>query len=131
MDDYLLIAKTTLLELAIPVLLSAFFATCAGFLTARITLGRRRSARAIVFCNMFGLYGVVLGFFIGASTESIVRDAFSSVVTIASGYFAYLLSKDLNPRVKAMIPAAVICFLLSLIMSATFFAKLRQAYGAG
>lgn len=131
MDDYLLIAKSTLLELAVPIVLSAFIATAIGFLTALTTLGRRRSARAIVLCNMFGVYGVVLGFFIGASTESIVRDAFSTVVTIASGYFAYLLSKDLNPRLKAIIPAAVICFLLSLIISATFLAKLRQAFGVG
>ena len=128
MNDYLLIAQSTLLELAFPVLLSLCIATTVGLLTALSTIGRAHLKRTIVVCTMFGFYGMVLGFFIGASKESIVRDAFPAVLTFGSGYFAYLFSKDMEPEVKAIIPPAVICFLLSLISSATFLAKLRKAF---
>lgn len=129
MDDYLLIAKSTILELSIPLLLSSILAIIIGYSTAIITIGSKRKSRVIIFCAMFGYYGVTLGFLIGASNDSMVRDAFSTVVTISSGYFAYILSKDIHPRLKAMIPAAIICFLLSLLISATFIAKLRNAFG--
>ncbi|ELB2904307.1 hypothetical protein [Vibrio parahaemolyticus] len=129
MNDYLMIAKSTLLELSIPISGSILLAISLGILASFISIGSRHTSRVVMLCIMFGLYGVVLGFFIGASKDSIVRDGFSSIVTIASGYLTFLMSKDLSSRYKVMIPYALICFLISLIVSATFLSKLRQAYG--
>lgn len=131
MDDYLLIAKSSVLQLFLPVAFSCVVALLLGYLAARVAIGKHHAARVIFLCNMFALYGVVLGFLIGVSKESLARDAFSGVVTILSGYFGYLLSKDLHPRLKAMIPAAVICFLISLLVSITYFVKLSKAVGLG
>lgn len=129
MSDYLLIAKASILQLILPVAFSCVIALLLGYLTARITIGKRYVARVISLCNMFAFYGVVLGFLIGVSKESMARDAFSGVITILSGYFGYILSKDLHPRLKAMIPTAVTCFLISLLVSITYFVKLRKAFG--
>jgi len=128
MNEYFLIAKTTLLELAIPLTIAFVIATAIGSYTSRAMLGRRRLSRVVVFCNMFAIYGVVLGFLIGNSKDSIAKDALSAVVTILSGYFAYLIAKDLSPRLKAMIPAGVIAFLLCLVITTAFMAKLQGAF---
>lgn len=129
MDDYLLISKVVALQLAIPVVFCCFIAFVIGHATARLAIGKRHVARVVVLCNMFSFYGVVLGFLIGASQESMARDAFSGIVTILSAYFGYLLSKDIHPRLKAMIPAAVTCFLIAFLVSVTYFLKVRKAFG--
>jgi len=131
MGTYIEIAQQVLLQLSIPVLLSIFLALLLGAWVSAFTIGWRHIARVVIFCSMFGLYGVVLGFLIGSSKDSLVKDAFSTVVTLFSGYFAYLLSKDIHPRLKAMIPAAVICFLMSLLLSLIFVAKIRVALSTG
>ncbi len=128
MDDYLLFAISTLIELSIPIACSILLSIIVGWAVARFSIGRKRTTRTIMFCMMFATYGCVLGFFIGASSVSIVKDAFATVVTVAATYFAFALSKDMHARVKAMIPAAIICFLLSLMFASTFFVKMNKAF---
>jgi hypothetical protein len=125
--SYLEIAAQAILQLSIPLAQSAFLGTLLGWAVARLSVGPKRASRCIAFCNMFGLYGVVLGFIIGSSKDSLARDAFSTTVTLFSGYFGYLISKEMNPRLKAMIPAAIICFLVSLLLTLTFIAKIKEA----
>ena len=131
MEVYLLIAKSTVLQLLLPVVFSLSISISLSTVLAYIVIGKRYIVRTIVVSNMFAFYGLVLGFMIGASNESIARDAFSAIITILSGYFGYALSKDLNSRLKAMIPISVTCFLISLLFSIIYFVKLSKSMSPG
>lgn len=121
-------ALLVLTELSPPVMLSALSAVALGWWVSRFTIGRERFPRAVALCLMFGLYGTTLGHIIGAARESQASHAISTLVTVVSGYFGYAISKELPPRLKAMIPAAVICFLISLMFSLMFAAKIRDMH---
>jgi len=127
MNDYILIASSTITQLALPVLFCIGISILFSSIAALSLLGRKYLIRPMVIACMFSLYGLVLGFMIGASQQSISRDAFSAIVTILSGYFGYAISKDLHSRVKAMIPISVICFLLSMLFSIVYFVKLSKS----
>lgn len=127
MGTYLLITKSALLQLLLPISVSIGVSWILSTIAAYTIIGKRHVGKLIAISSMFSFYGLVLGFMIGASKESISRDAFSAIVTILSGYFGYALSKDLHPRLKAIIPISVTCFLVSLLFSIVYFVKLSKA----
>jgi hypothetical protein len=105
---------------------SALLAYSIGSFASNIVIGHRYAPRVISLCFMFGLYGVVVGFLMGASKEPAAKEAITSLVTIVSGAFGYFISKDLTPRFKAMVPPALACFLLSLMFSAHYYSSLKR-----
>lgn len=127
MSNYIEYVRWEISYLSIPILASLLVASSLAWLVARYSLGRRHFVVGAVLCNMFGLYGVALGLFMGSSKESIARDAIPLLATFFSGFFAYLISKDISPRLKSIVPIAVIGFILSLMFSLLFYAKVKDA----
>jgi hypothetical protein len=104
---------------------SALISYLIGSFASRSVIGTRHSSRLISLCFMYSLYGVVFGYILGASTEPVTTEAITSLVTIVAAAFSYLISKDLSARFKAMVPPALICFLLTLMFTAHYYASIR------
>jgi hypothetical protein len=89
-------------------------------------IGTRHSPRVISLCFTYSLYGAIIGFIMGATKGSVAAQALTSIVTIVAAAFGYLISKDLSRRLKAMVPPALTCFLLTLMFSAHYYASLPK-----
>jgi hypothetical protein len=72
--------------------------------------------RAFIFM-MAGIFGGVIGAFMGSSQSATGAAIINIVVPIISGYIAYITSKDLAPEIKIFVPGVVVALLLSLIVS--------------
>jgi predicted neutral ceramidase superfamily lipid hydrolase len=83
---------------------------------------------AMVFA-VFGIFGVTIGMFMGASRSDIVSSLLPPIITLISGYIVYLGSKDLSDQMKELIPGAVFVLLLSLLFSA-YYMKAWYAFVA-
>ncbi len=76
-----------------------------------------RTAMAVA---MFATFGATIGMFMGASASPIVTSILPPVITLISGYLAIAASKDMPPKVKVVVPGALVALLLSLLFSAFY-----------
>ena len=59
---------------------------------------------------MFAIFGAAIGVFIGGAKESIVSTILPSLITLVTGYIAYLATKEMDEEIKKNIPGAMIMF---------------------
>ena len=71
--------------------------------------------RAFLFM-MAGIFGGVIGAFMGGSQGATGAAIINIVAPLISGYVAYLTSRDLAPEVKIFVPGVVVALLLSLLV---------------
>ena len=76
---------------------------------------------------MFATFGSTIGMFMGASASPIVTSILPPIITLISGYLALTASKDMPPKVKVVVPGALVALLLSLLFSAFY---MKFWYGA-
>ena len=74
---------------------------------------------SIVFL-VFSTFGITIGMFMGASKSDIVSSLLPPVITLVSGYLAYLGSKELPEQIKVLIPGGVFALLVSLLYAAYY-----------
>lgn len=110
-----------------PVLFAILLALLLGWITGRGIIGRRLIPRIVMLSAMFGMYGILIGYILGASSQSIAKELLASIVTIVSGLFGYFISKDLPDNLKAMIPPVILCFLISVLFSSHYYSNVREA----
>ena len=76
--------------------------------------------RSGIIFGMFSAFGSTIGMFMGASKSEIVSSLLPPIITLISGYLAYLGSKDLPVNLKVLIPGGVFVLLVSLLYSAFY-----------
>lgn len=81
---------------------------------------RCRFWRSGVVFGVFSAFGTTIGMFMGASKSEIVSSLLPPIITLISGYLAYLGSRDLPAKLKALIPGGVFVLLVSLLYSAFY-----------
>ena len=69
------------------------------------------------FIAMFAFFGATIGTFLGGSEEAEFSAILNALVTLASGYIAYVTSKDLPEEIKVLVPGALTCLLVSILFS--------------
>ena len=81
---------------------------------------RCRIWRSAIVFGVFSAFGATIGMFMGASKSDIVSSLLPPIITLISGYLAFLGSKDLPLKIKALIPGGVFALLVSLLYSAFY-----------
>jgi len=81
---------------------------------------RCRFWRSAIVFGVFAAFGTTIGMFMGASKSEIVSSLLPPIITLISGYLAYLGSRDLPDKLKALIPGGVFMLLVSLLYSAFY-----------
>jgi len=74
----------------------------------------------IATCLGFGLYGVVVGVFMGASKVSLVNELLPALITVLSGYLAYLATRNTRRNYILIFGPGLITMVLCLLFS-TFY----------
>lgn len=81
---------------------------------------RCRIWRSTLFFSVFAAFGTTIGMFMGASKSEIVSSLLPPIITLISGYLAYIGSRDLPNKIKVLIPGGVFILLVSLLYSAFY-----------
>lgn len=81
---------------------------------------RCRFWRSSIVFGVFSAFGATIGLFVGASKSDIVSSLLPPIITLISGYLAYLGSRDLPVKIKALLPGGVFALLVSLLYSAFY-----------
>ena len=108
---------------AMEILLPVFFF---GAVTAALLSGAyKRFAqcefwKSFMIFSVFSAFGITIGMFMGASKSEIVSSLLPPIITLISGYLAYLGSKELPDQVKVLIPGGVFVLLVSLLYAAYY-----------
>ena len=91
---------------------------------------RCRVWRSVIVFSTFAAFGTTIGMFMGASKSDIVSSLLPPIITLISGYLAYLGSRELPIKIRALIPGGVFALLVSLLYSA-FYMKSWYIFVAG
>ncbi|TOM02820.1 hypothetical protein CGH85_23295 [Vibrio parahaemolyticus] len=70
--------------------------------------------------SVFSAFGTTIGMFMGASKSEIVSSLLPPLITLVSGYLAYIGSKDFSDNIKCSIPGGVLVLLISLLYAAFY-----------
>jgi len=95
---------------------------CIVLLCVYKSLGINNLYKGLAISLMFAIFGAAIGVFIGGAKESIVSTILPSLITLVTGYIAYLATKEMDEEIKKNIPGAMIMFLISLLFS-SFYMK--------
>lgn len=81
---------------------------------------RHRFEQSGLFFGMFAVFGATIGMFMGASQSAIVSSLLPPIITLISGYLAYLGSRSLPAEIKMLMPGGIFILAVSLLYSAFY-----------
>ncbi|MBO6519950.1 MAG: hypothetical protein JJ900_03575 [Rhodospirillales bacterium] len=87
---------------------------------ARAMTGEEKS-----FVVAFAALGTLIGVFMGASRVGVVGAILPAVITLASGYLAYLFTRDTNVINRHIVPACIIALIFSASGGAFYGSSMR------
>lgn len=84
---------------------------------------RERFLRSIMVFLTFSSFGSTVGMFMGASSQPIVASVLPPVITLVSGYLAFVKSANLPLKTRVLVPGALV-LMLGMLQYSAWYVKL-------
>jgi uncharacterized membrane protein len=112
------------LDLAPPLLFIIGVTIVAGV----FTVPKKSRREAVLLYGTFGLFGLAIGFFMGAASrdEKVVTALLPVIITLVSGYVAYIAQKNASASFVRLLPGAMCLLLLSTVFTSRYMKTLPE-----